>query len=80
MKKRSIAIKGHRTSILLEPEFWDALERLARADGRSLPALIADIDARRTGKIPPQGLASALRVYALERCSSSPALRIRNEA
>ncbi|MBI1365627.1 MAG: aryl-sulfate sulfotransferase [Alphaproteobacteria bacterium] len=67
MRKRSIAIKGHRTSIALEPAFWEALERLAKRDGRSLPQLIAEIDRARLAETPPPGLASALRVYALKR-------------
>lgn len=71
MRKRSISIKGHRTSIALEPAFWDALDRAARADGRSLADLVAEVDRRRLGESPPPGLASALRVYALERVSAS---------
>jgi predicted DNA-binding ribbon-helix-helix protein len=76
MRKRSIAIKGHRTSISLEPAFWEALDRLAAHEGRSLPALVAEIDRRRLMEIPPPGLASALRVYALERLASG----VRDEA
>lgn len=66
MKKRSIAIKGHRTSIALEPEFWAALDAIAVARGGTLPALIAEIDRARLLKAPPPGLASALRVFVLE--------------
>lgn len=71
MRKRSIAIKGHRTSILLEPEFWAALERAAQARGLSLPALIAEIDRTRTSAARPQGLASALRVFALAEAAKT---------
>jgi predicted DNA-binding ribbon-helix-helix protein len=71
MRKRSIAIKGHRTSISLEPAFWEVLDGLARADGRPLADLIAEVDRRRLGESPPPGLASALRVYALERVKAS---------
>lgn len=73
MRKRSISIKGHRTSICLEPAFWEALDRLARRDGRSLPNLVAEVDRRRLAQSPPPGLASALRVYALERLCRSGA-------
>lgn len=69
MRKRSIAIKGHRTSIALEPVFWDALDKIAEEDGLTLPALVAEIDRRRLVRSPAPGLASALRVYALERLS-----------
>lgn len=69
MKKRSITLKGHRTSILLEPEFWAAIERAAQRRGQSLAALISDIDARRTNEGSAGGLASALRVFALQESS-----------
>lgn len=67
MRKRSITLKGHRTSISLEDEFWDALDAFAKADERSLPKLIYDIDRARMKRTPPPGLASALRVYVLGR-------------
>jgi len=60
--KRSFTLAGHRTSIALEPEFWDALVQLAQRRGQSLSALIAEIDASRG---PESQLASALRVMAL---------------
>ena len=67
MRKRSITLKGHRTSISLEEEFWDVLEGFAKTDDRSLPKLIYNIDRSRMKQSPPPGLASALRVYALQR-------------
>lgn len=57
--KRSVNLAGHATSLALEPEFWAALDRMA--EGSSLAALIARIDAER-GERP---LASACRVAAL---------------
>lgn len=67
MRKRSIALDGHRTSVSLEPQFWDALDAIARVEGRSLASLISEIDRRRLAQVPAPGLASALRVFALER-------------
>jgi len=67
MRKRSLSLNGHRTSIALEPEFWAALDAFAKADGRSLPALISRIDRARLDADPPPGLASALRTYVLKR-------------
>ena len=61
LRKRSLQLAGHRTSIALEPEFWAALEEMARARGASLAALVLTIDAER-GERP---LASACRVAAL---------------
>jgi predicted DNA-binding ribbon-helix-helix protein len=60
--KRSFSLAGHRTSVALEIEFWDALMRMAQARGQSLSALIAAADAERG---PDRPLASALRVMAL---------------
>ncbi len=60
--KRSFSIAGHRTSIALEPEFWDALEGCARRRGEPLAALVLAVDAERA---PTRPLASALRVHAL---------------
>lgn len=65
MRKRSISIKGHRTSILLEPEFWDILDKAAEQRAMSLPSLIADVDRARLKAAPAPGLASALRIFAL---------------
>ncbi len=62
LRKRSISLAGHATSLALEPEFWAALEALATARRLSLAGLIGDIDAGR-GERP---LASACRVAALE--------------
>jgi predicted DNA-binding ribbon-helix-helix protein len=61
MHKRSLTIAGHRTSIALEPEFWEALEVLATKRGQRLAVLIEDIDRSRENP----NLSSALRVAAL---------------
>ena len=62
LRKRSISLAGHATSLALEPAFWEVLEACAKARGLSLAGLIADIDANR-GDAP---LASACRLTALE--------------
>ena len=59
--KHSLTLRGHRTSVSLEPEFWAALRAMARAEGLALNELAARIDARRGAR----GLASALRVAVL---------------
>ena len=63
LKKRSVNLHGHATSLALEPEFWAVLDAAASVDGFSLSGLIARIDEGR-GERP---LASACRVFALER-------------
>ena len=62
LKKRSVTILGHRTSVSLEHAFWDALKAAADAEGLSLNALIARIDEGRQGN-----LSSAIRVWLLAR-------------
>ena len=61
LRKRSILLAGHATSVALEPEFWTVLETRAQAEGRSLAALMVGIDQAR-GDRP---LASACRLAAL---------------
>jgi predicted DNA-binding ribbon-helix-helix protein len=61
LRKRSVNLSGHATSLALEPEFWAALEAMAARRGLSLAALIGSLDAQR-GARP---LASACRVAAL---------------
>ena len=61
--KRSLSIQGHRTSLSLEPEFWDALKQAANDEHKSLAALVAEIDAAREGR----NLSSAIRVWILSR-------------
>ena len=66
LQKRSMRIAGHRTSLALEHEFWEALERIARARGLSLPALLASIDEDRSRHETDASLASAVRVFVLQ--------------
>ena len=63
--KRSLTLRGHRTSVSLEEEFWQALREIAAARGQSVNALAAEIDAARD---LDTGLASALRVHVLAHC------------
>ena len=48
MRKRSVTIGGHQTSITLEDAFWTELSVLAEARGLSLNALVAEVDHART--------------------------------
>ena len=66
LQKRSMRIAGHRTSLALEMEFWEALEKIARARGQSLPILIASVDDGRSKAEPDASLASAVRVFVLQ--------------
>lgn len=62
--KRSFSIKGHQTSISLEPEFWDALRDAAAEQKQSLSALVASIDAAKGEN--PGGLSGAVRLWVLD--------------
>lgn len=61
LRKRSLQLAGHATSVALEPEFWAVLEEMAAAKGLSLAGQIAALDGER-GRRP---LASACRIAAL---------------
>tara|TARA_E500000178_G_scaffold310449_1_gene325543 strand:- start:999 stop:1235 length:237 start_codon:yes stop_codon:yes gene_type:complete len=61
MRKRSVSIRGHRTSLSLEDAFWDALSAIASERGISIAALITEIDQTRAS-----GLSSAVRLFILE--------------
>jgi predicted DNA-binding ribbon-helix-helix protein len=62
-EKRSLTLRGHRTSVSLEDAFWDEFRRLAAARGQSVNDLAAEID---TARGLSSGLASAIRVWVLE--------------
>jgi predicted DNA-binding ribbon-helix-helix protein len=60
-EKHSLTLHGHRTSVSLEPEFWDAFRKVAEESGKTLNQLAAQIDEARG----QTGLASAIRVFVL---------------
>jgi predicted DNA-binding ribbon-helix-helix protein len=60
-QKRSIRIAGHRTSLSLEPQFWEALRSAAENRRVSVARLIASIDEGRKDS----NLSSAVRIFVL---------------
>lgn len=64
IKKRSVDIAGHRTSVSIEADFWDALQKIAERRKTSINALIASIDSTREGN-----LSSAIRVFVLREAA-----------
>jgi predicted DNA-binding ribbon-helix-helix protein len=64
LKKRSVDIDGHRTSVSIEAPFWDALRDLAASKNVSVNQLISLIDKTRAGN-----LSSAIRVFVLREVS-----------
>ena len=71
MRKRSVTIDGHRTSVSLEDAFWTELAALAQARGQSLNTLIAEIDHARAAE-GSTNLSSALRLHVLEALKRRP--------
>lgn len=61
LKKRSLSLAGHATSLALEPEFWEAIDAMAKERGSSVAGLVNQLDLQRAGR----PLASACRVAAL---------------
>ena len=66
VRKRSVTIAGHRTSISLEAPFWDALAAIAARRGEPVAALVAAIDSGRGGS----NLSSAIRVFVLREVAA----------
>jgi len=65
MKKYSVSLHGHATSVSLEPEFWEQLCRIAEQRGQSVSSLIRQIDDSR-GPRASAGLSGALRLFVLD--------------
>lgn len=64
--KHSLTLRGHRTSVSLEPEFWEAFRQIATARDQTINGLAIEIDEAR-GDV---GLASAIRVFVLRAVQS----------
>ncbi len=61
LKKHSLTLAGHKTSISLEEPFWSFLQKIAAQENKPLSTLILEIDSKRKGS-----LSSALRLHVLE--------------
>lgn len=60
--KRSLTLRGHRTSVSLEDEFWRAFLDIAHSRSMPINALAAEIDEARGVEC---GLATAIRLHVL---------------
>lgn len=60
LKKRSVIVSGHKTSVSLETPFWEELGGIAERSNQSMGTLISTIDSTREGN-----LSSALRLFVL---------------
>ena len=68
LRRRSVTIAGHRTSVSLEDPFWDQLKSIASDRGVSVAQVVAEVDKGRGGN-----LSSALRVFVLQEVLKRPA-------
>lgn len=66
LKKHSVVISGHQTSVTLENIFWRKLKAIAKNEGKSLKQLITEIDAQRQ-----TNLSSAIRVFIIRKLTNS---------
>lgn len=71
MIKRSLSLHGHQTSLALEAEFWEIIDKAVKASGKSFAGFICDLDDERVTGGPQQNLASYLRVWALKATQNS---------
>jgi predicted DNA-binding ribbon-helix-helix protein len=68
IKKRSVRLAGHQTSVSIEDAFWDHLVRIAKEQNISINGLITELDANRTGN-----LSSAIRIHVLDQITKPKA-------
>jgi predicted DNA-binding ribbon-helix-helix protein len=69
--KRSLTIAQHRTSVSLEEPFWTALAAVAKQQGKSIAALVSEIDEGRGEQEDHEiSLSAAIRLYVLERAQA----------
>ncbi len=71
LRRHSVRIAGHPTSVSIEDAFWQEIKRAASEDGISTARLIEEIDHARTAEpntaTAPPNLSSALRLFVLAR-------------
>lgn len=66
LKKRSVSLYGHRTSLALEEEFWAVIDTHLENSGQSFARFIQEMDDKRLEDASEQNLASYLRVWVLK--------------
>lgn len=70
--KRSVEIAGHKTSLSLEPLFWELLKDEAARRNVPVNAIVAQIDAERIAADAPPGLAGAIRLWLMAQALDEP--------
>jgi predicted DNA-binding ribbon-helix-helix protein len=67
LRRHSVRIAGHPTSVSIEDAFWQEIGRAAVEEGISVTRLIEEVDQARMAEAAPPNLSSALRLYVLAR-------------
>ena len=70
VRKHSVVVEGHRTSVSMEDAFWKGLKAIAQARHRSINQLITEIDRQREAS-----LSSAIKVYVFENAVNRSKLK-----
>jgi predicted DNA-binding ribbon-helix-helix protein len=70
LAKRSVTVRGRKTSVTLEKSFWDALSSIAEAEEIAVSALISEIDQERSHG----NLSAAVRSFVLTECQERAAI------
>lgn len=74
LRKHSVVLAGHRTSLSVEDRFWELLKTLAEEEALSVNALIERIDRDRAVRGASVNLSSAVRLYVVERLAERAGL------
>ncbi|MBS0184748.1 MAG: ribbon-helix-helix domain-containing protein [Proteobacteria bacterium] len=77
MQKYSVTLKGHRTSISLEPLFWEALNHFAKIQKKAVSTLISDIEEELLKSHSSANLSSFIRIYILQELLKHHPLNIK---
>ena len=64
MHKISVSLSGHQTSVSLEQEFFDVLQKIANSRNISVASIIKSIDEKRD---PESNLSSEIRIWILKQ-------------
>lgn len=62
LEKHSITLMGHKTSISIEHEFWEELQRISKSQNKSINEIISSVDIMKHNT----NLSSSIRVFILQ--------------
>ena len=62
LRSGNVTVNGRRTSIRLEPAMWQALREISAREGKTLHALVTEIEQARA----QSSLTAAIRVFLLD--------------